>query len=124
MNDHTHLEKLRQVALTREQQKRLLGMTQAIFTRAIDARSPKKRPPGKAGLRAEKGYYRLLYLEGNLHQKVNTHENPDPDATTCSWEHLVAVLRQLTDIPELQSEILAGVESALDEILAHPPAGD
>ena len=116
MNDHTHLEKLRQTALTREQQKRLLGMIEAIFKNAIDVRSPKKRPPGKAGLRAEKGYYRLLYLEGEFHEKINTHEKADPDAPPYNWGHTVDMLRQLTDIPELQSEFRAGLESALDKI--------
>ena len=116
MNDHTRLEKLRQAALTGEQQQRLFGMIDAILKRAIDARSPKKRPPGKAGLRAEKGYYRLLYLKGDLHEKVNTHEKADPKAPPHNWDHMIDMLRQLTDIPELRSEILTGIEFELDEI--------
>jgi len=116
LNDHTRLEKLRQAALTREQQQLLFGMIDAILKRAIDARSPKKRPPGKAGLRAEKGYYRLLYLEGDFHEKVNTHEKADPKAPPHNWDHMIDMLQQLTDIPELRSEILTGIEFALDEI--------
>ncbi len=116
MNDHNTLEALRQVALTPEQQARLFGMIAATFKTAIDARSPKNRPPGKAGLRAEKGYYRLLYLEGSLHVNVNTDQPADPDALAHNWEPMIDILRQLADIPELRSEILAGVQTALDEI--------
>ena len=116
MNDHPTFEKLRQVALSPEQQARLFGLIAAIFKIAIDARSPKNRPPGKAGLRAEKGYYRLLYLEGDLHEKVNTRETSNPDAPSYNWDPLIDIMRQLTDIPELRSEILAGVQTALDEI--------
>ena len=116
MNDHPTLEKLRQAALTPEQQTRLFGMIAATFKTAIDARSPKNRPPGKAGLRAEKGYYRLLYLEGSLHEKVNTHQPADPDSLAYDWDAMIDIMRQLADIPELRSEILAGVETALDEI--------
>jgi hypothetical protein len=123
LNDHPTFEKLRQAALSPEQQARLFGLITAIFNGAIDARSPKNRPPGKAGLRAEKGYYRLLYLEGDLHEKVNTHETSNPDAPSYNWGPLIDIMRQLTDIPELRSEILAGVESALDEIISHPSAG-
>lgn len=116
MNDHPTLEKLRQAALTPEQHARLFGMIAATFKIAIDARSPKNRPPGKAGLRAEKGYYRLLYLEGRLHERVNTHQNTDPDFPAYDCDPMIDIMRQLTDIPELRSEILAGVETALDEI--------
>lgn len=124
LNDHTRLEKLRRAELTREQQERLLGGIDAIFYSAIDIRSPKNRPPGKAGLRAEKSYYRLLYLEGDFHEKVNARAKMDPDAPPNNWEHMIDILRQLTDIPELRSEILAGIESALEEIMVHPRAGD
>ena len=116
MNDHPTLEKLRQVALTPEQQTHLFGMIAATFKTAIDARSPKNRPPGKAGLRAEKGYYRLLYLEGRLHEGVNTHRNTDPDFPAYDCDSMIDIMQQLADIPELRSEILAGVETALDEI--------
>ena len=116
MNDHPTLEKLRQVALTPEQQTHLFGMIAATFKTAIDARSPKNRPPGKAGLRAEKGYYRLLYLEASLHENVNTHQPADPLALAYNWGSMIDIMRQLADIPELRSEILAGVQTALDKI--------
>jgi hypothetical protein len=116
LNDHPTLEALRQVGLNPEQRARLFGMIAATFKTAIDARSPKKRPSGKAGLRAEKGYYRLLYLEANLHENVNTHQPADPDALAYDWNALVDILRQLADIPELRPEILAGIQTALDEI--------
>jgi hypothetical protein len=117
LNDHPTFEKLRQVALTHGQQARLFGLIAATFKIAIDARSPKHRPPGKAGLRAEKGYYRLLYLEGALHEKINSHENSDPDAPSTIWDSMIDIMRQLTDIPELRSEIMTGLERALDEIV-------
>lgn len=120
LNDHTHLEKLQQTALTHDQQQRLLGMIDTIFKRAIDARSPQNRPPGKAGLKAEKGYYRLLYLEGDFRQKINSHLKADPDVPAIGWEHMSDILRQLTDIPDLRSEILAEIETALEEILHLP----
>lgn len=116
MNDHPTIEELRQVALLPEQQTRLFGMIAATFKTAIDARSPKKRPPGKAGLRAEKGYYRLLYLEASLHENVNTHQPADPVALDYNWGSMIDILQQLADIPELRSEILAGVQTAQDEI--------
>ena len=124
MNDHPTLEKLRQAALTPEQHARLFGMIATTFKIAIDARSPKNRPPGKAGLRAEKGYYRLLYLEGRLHEKVNTHQKADPDFPSSDWDPMIDIMRQLTDIPELHSEILAGVETALNEIADLAQTGD
>jgi hypothetical protein len=109
-------ETLRQVALTPEQGAHLFERIAATFKIAIDTRSPKNRPPGKAGLRAEKGYYRLLYLEGRLHEKVNTHQPADPDALSFNWEAMIDIMQQLTDIPELRSEILSGIETALNEI--------
>jgi hypothetical protein len=36
---------------------------------------------------------------------------------------MMDILQQLRDIPELRSEILAGMEIALDEILTPPPTG-
>jgi hypothetical protein len=116
-------EKLRQAALTPEQQARLFGLIAATFKIAIDARSPKNRPPGKAGLRAEKGYYRLLYLEGALHDKVDTRAKANPDSPPYDWDPMMDILQQLRDIPELRSEILAGIEIALDEILIPPRVG-
>lgn len=124
LNDHTCFEKLRRAALTHAQQQRLFSMIEAIFKRAIHARSPKNRPPGKAGLRAEKGYYRLLYLEGELHTKVDYRDQTDRDAPAYDWDHMIVILGRLADIPDLQAEILQRVESALDEMAAWPPAFD
>ena len=121
MNNHPSLEKLRQAALTAEQQTRLFGMIATTFKNAIDLRAPKNRPAGKAGLRAEKGYYRLLYLEGDFHTKVNPGENADSDAPTYDWDPMVVLLRQLADLPELQAEILAGIEAALAEVISQMP---
>lgn len=99
-------------------------MIAAILKEAINARSPKKRPPGKAGLRAEKGYYRLLYLEGGFHEKVGAHEKRSPGDPPDDWDHMIDMMHHLSDIPELQSEILRRVESALDEILTRLPTAD
>jgi hypothetical protein len=117
LNDQPKFEKLQQLALTHEQQAHLFGLIAATFKIAIDARSPKNRPPGKAGLRAEKGYYRLLYLEGALHEKVNTHEDTNPDVPAYHWDAMIDLMRQLTDMPELRSEMIAGIERALDEMM-------
>lgn len=117
MNHQPTFDTLQQVALTPEQHARLFEQIAATFKIAIDARSPKNRPPGKAGLRAEKGYYRLLYLEGRLHEKVNNHQPADPDARSFNWDAMIDIMRQLTDIPELRAEILSGIETALREIL-------
>lgn len=116
MDDHPIFEKLRQLDITLEQHAHLFGLITAGFKMAINARSPKNRPPGKAGLRAEKGYYRLLYLEGALHDDISTHAGMDNDTPAYNWESMIAMIRQLTDIPELRSEIIAAVENALDEI--------
>jgi hypothetical protein len=118
------LERLRQAMLPPEHERRLYALIVAIFTAAIDARSPTNRPPGKAGLRAEKGYYRLLYLDGELRSELISPDEVDPEAPTYHWDYLSELLRQLADIPELRSEILAGLESALDEVIGQqPPAG-
>lgn len=124
MNDHPTLQKLRQLSLTPEQHSRLFGLIADAFKTAIKTRSPKNRPPGKAGLRAEKGYYRLLYLEGSFHDTVATHQKTDPDAIACDWDPMIGILRQLTDIPELSSEILAGVETALNDVLGPSQTAD
>jgi hypothetical protein len=117
LNDHPTFEILRRAALTPEQHRQLFELIAGTFKSAIHARSPKNRPPGKAGLKAEKGYYRLLYLEGNLHERVNHHEQTDPEAPSCDWEAMIDIMRQLADIPELRAEILTGIETALDEVL-------
>jgi hypothetical protein len=92
---------------------------QTIFEQAIDARSPKNRPPGKAGLRAEKGYYRLLYLEEIFYKQ--TLSGLSATRAFFSWDQMASILRQLQDIPELQEEIRAGIETALRE-LPDPPS--
>jgi hypothetical protein len=120
MNNDNRLEKLQPAALTDEQRQRFITMIDAIFKSAIDARSPKKRPPGKAGLRAEKGYYRLLYLEGDFHETVRSREEAGPEALPDNWGNLSEIIRQLTDMPELRSEILARIKSALEEIISPP----
>lgn len=121
MNDHPPLERLRHAALTPQQQARLFVMIQTIFEEAIFARSPKKRPPGKAGLKAEKSYYRLLYLEGDFHKRVDCHEKKDPDGPHYNWNSMIDIMRQMGDIPELRMEILDQVESAVDAILLESP---
>jgi hypothetical protein len=118
LNKPLPLQKRWPAHLTAEQQLHLFTRIGRVFKNAIDARAPKQRPPGKAGLRAEKGYYRLLYLEDDYQQKVDRRKTATADESPYDWQHLTEVLRQLTDIPELQSEIIAGIESALDEIMA------
>jgi hypothetical protein len=116
LNDHPTFEKLRQLTLAPEQQSRFFGLIAATIKTAIDARSPGNRPPGKAGLRAEKGYYRLLYLEGTLHEKIDTHANTEPDIPSTIWDAMIDIMRQLKDLPELRAEIMAEIKRALDEI--------
>jgi hypothetical protein len=116
LNDRYLMQKKWPAAMTAEQRERLFGRIGQVFKDAIDARAPGKRPPGKAGLRAEKGYYRLLYLEDDFRRKADRHETAAADEPPCDWRYMNDILRQLTDIPELRSEIMAGVESALDEL--------
>jgi hypothetical protein len=118
-----HIEKLQRAALSDTRHERLAEMVSAVFQRAIDARSPRNRPPGKAGLRAEKGYFRLLYLEGEYQAAVKTRERMDPETPMGPWGFMDAILRQLKDIPDLQAEILAGIDAALDEVTGRPPRG-
>ena len=116
MNDEGLVDKLEQAALSPAQQARLFSLIVALFERAIDARSPKNRPPGKAGLKAEKGYYRLLYLENDFQAKVK-HQDSAPDGETrYNWDFTAVVLRQLADIPELRQEIIAGIEAAISTV--------
>ena len=117
MNDAHFLEKLEQAHLTRKQQDLLFSLITDVFQRAIDARSPKNRPPGKAGLKAEKGYYRLLYLEGDLQQKVSADVADLANPSCYEWDLLPVVIRQLKDIPELQREIRQGIEAAVEETI-------
>ena len=113
LNQDLDLETLWQTTLAQGHRQPLLETIAAIFKSAIEARAPKMRPPGKAGLRAEKGYYRLLYLEADLHQKVKTRETTDPQAAPLNWDQMDDMLRQLADLPELRSEIMSEIEAAL-----------
>lgn len=124
MNEPTWLEKLRQTTLTGEQQQQLFKKIGILLKNAIEDRAPRNRPAGKAGLRAEKGYYRLLYLEGDFSEKATFHEQADHDALSAGWDQLAVILGQLTDLPEIRSEIQAGIASAVDEIVSHPPTED
>ena len=116
MTDLFPLEKLLKTAPSRKQQKRLYALIEANFKSAIQSRSPRQRPPGKAGLRAEKGYYRLLYLEEEFRARVNRHDSADSESPTYHWNDMTEIMHQLEDLPELRSEILDGVESALDQM--------
>lgn len=116
MNDRYPLQKKWPAAMTAEQRERLFSRIGQVFKNAIDARAPGKRPPGKAGLRAEKSYYRLLYLEDDFRRKAERGEPAAADEPLSEWRYMNDILLQLTDIPDLQSEIMAGVESALDEL--------
>lgn len=116
MNDRAWLEKLHRNAPTEDRQQQLFERIQAVFKKAIEARSPKRRPPGKAGLKAEKGYYRLLYLEDEFQKKVGADNSGFPDGRHHGWDQMSGIVRQLGDLPDLQSEIMAGIESALDEM--------
>lgn len=95
-------------------QSQLLAGIQAALEDAIEARTPRNRPPGKAGLRAEKGYYRLLYLEDVFSNQTVNREDADRQTIPFSWEKMEEILNQLKDIPELQEEIRAGIASAMD----------
>ena len=114
--DQTIQEMLDGSEIPRHLQKRLFDAITHIFAKAIDTCSPANRPPGKAGLRAEKGYYRLLYLEGEYQQ----HVAPNPQAGTAApfnWHRLTEILKQLRDLPELQQQLTIDIESALRDIL-------
>jgi len=108
------LEKRWQAIWKNGRQHKLVGGIQSVLEAAIEARSPRNRPPGKAGLRAEKGYYRLLYLEDVFSTRAFGRENGDRQAARVSWEQMEEILNQLKDIPELQEEIRAGIVSAID----------
>lgn len=123
MNDMHLLERLEQAELTLTQQDRLFTLIAAVFNQAIDVRSPKKRPPGKAGLKAEKGYYRLLYLESEFQEKVKNQGTPHPEAIAYDWDFIPVILKKLKDIPELQQEIRHAIEGALMEVVDAMPKG-
>lgn len=122
MDTNPNLEKRWQQAVAIGRQRWLVDRITILFQRAIDDRSPKRRPPGKAGLKAEKGYYRLLYLEGEFQATVDAVESPPDEGSRLQWAHMHTILRQLADLPEIRSEIMAGIASALDELEVQPPA--
>ena len=115
MNDHPLLEKLRQADLNHLQRQRLSGIVAEALNQAIAARTPQKRPPGRAGLRAEKGYYRLLYLEDRFKHTAAIDEDGS-QAEHARWVPLAETIGQMKDLPELQTEILSAVDAALEAI--------
>lgn len=121
MNDIDLLESIEQAGLPPATQDRLFTLILAVFKQAIDTRSPKNRPPGKAGLRAEKGYYRLLYLENDFQEKIRNQGEPHPEAIAYDWDFLPVILRKLKDIPELRQEIRQGIEDALTDVIGTHP---
>lgn len=113
MNDQTPMQEQWDRAVAGGHQERLIERIRELFECAVDARSPKNRPPGKAGLRAEKGYYRLLYLQDDFNKAVDRLHKSASRAVLLDWICVQAILDQLADIPELQSEIEAGIDAAL-----------
>ena len=97
------------------QQPHLLEKVRAVFEQAIEARAPRNRPPGKAGLRAEKGYYRLLYLESEFNTQARAPDGYE-QRPPMPWEKMAAILKQLKDIPELQEEISTGIATAMEAV--------
>lgn len=93
-----------------------MGLVAQLLDNAIDARSPRKRPPGKAGLRAEKGYFRLLYLQDQFATATAFNAQPSSTDAVSAWGPLQAMLDQLADIPELQAELADGIEAALESV--------
>lgn len=111
------LARLERNAVPPELQRRLFDAIGDLFAMAIDRRTPANRPPGKAGLRAEKGYYRLLYLEGEYRQQV-APDPQRPENPPYEWHHLTAILDQLRDLPELQTQLTSDIESVADTLFA------
>jgi hypothetical protein len=116
MTDHPLLEILQQADLSDLQRQRLSGIVAEAFKQAIADRTPQNRPPGKAGLRAEKGYYRLLYLEDRLMHTTAAADAAGPPADRVLWEPLSETIGQMKDLPDLQTEILSAVHTALARI--------
>ena len=114
MNAPYTLEKRWQAIWETGRQRQLLEGIQAVLDGAIEARAPQNRPPGKAGLRAEKGYYRLLYLEDVFCTRVFGRNNADRQDGPVAWERMEEILDQMADIPELREEIRTGIASAMD----------
>ncbi len=108
------VETLAHAALDERQQSWLFKRIKDLFSDAIDARSPKNRPPGKAGLRSEKGYFRLLYLEGEFQDAILSHGNDG--SRTYDWQRISEIFGQLKDLPEVRSELSLGIEAALHEL--------
>ncbi len=115
MNELDTLKQRWQAATANGQLKHLMEQVKAVFEQAVEARAPRNRPPGKAGLIAEKGYYRLLYLEGEFSTQAFTHRGEEPQALPLPWETMAAIIMQMKDIPELQKEISTGIAAALDK---------
>jgi len=99
--------------LPADDQKRLIGSIGVLFEKAINVRSPKQRPSGKAGLRAEKGYFRLLYLQSEFDMNIRSQSSGKDPAPSTDWSVLDDVLRNMKDIPELRVEFEGGLASLL-----------
>ncbi|HSO20386.1 MAG TPA: hypothetical protein VLT88_13065 [Desulfosarcina sp.] len=97
-------------------QARLIERIAVLLEQAVQARTPNKRPPGKAGLRAEKGYYRLLYLQDDFQMRVKSLQNASAGEGVFGWRWIQRLLDQLADIPELRSEVGEGIDAALQEV--------
>jgi hypothetical protein len=123
LNDTLSLETLWQKTASLNHRYLLLETIETVFKDAIKARAPKMRPPGKAGLRAEKSYYRLLYLEGEFKSAFSRPPSADSEKTGLPWDQMNTILGQLTDIPELQSEITSAIARALVHIQERASGG-
>lgn len=113
MTDHPLLEKLQQADLSDLQRQRLSSIVAEALKQAIADRTPQNRPPGKAGLRAEKSYYRLLYLQDRLTHTTAAADAAGSPADRAPWEPLSETIGQMKDLPDLQTEILLAVDRAL-----------
>ena len=111
-------QRIQQAKLSEEQQSQLFEWVAAAIEQAIEERAPQRRPPGKAGLRAEKGYYRLLYMEAEFRNKVPPADGATGDETRYHWDHLEVLMGQLTDLPELQTHFMARIDAAVDAVMA------
>ena len=68
-------------------------------------------------MRAEKGYYRLLYLEDEYRQQVAPGAQ-DPESTPYHWDRLTSILNQLRDLPELKTKLTDDIEAVSSAILS------
>jgi hypothetical protein len=64
----------------------------------------------------------MLYLETAFNETSAPPEPKGPDAPDDPWARLAEIVRQLADLPELREELLAGAESALDQMVDQPAA--